>query len=59
MLANAVREVINKRDPMNQHYYAMVIKATILKPELLNRCVNQWTLFVDRSGRAGSAGLTK
>ena len=30
-------------------------KAAILKPELLN----QWTLFVDRSGRAGSAGLTK
>ena len=44
---------------MSQHYYAMAIKATILKPELLNRCVNQWTLFVDRIGRAGSAELTK
>ena len=47
------------KEPKDQHYYAMVIKATILKPELLNRCVNQWTLLVERIGRAGSAVLTK
>ena len=36
MLANAIREVIDKRDLMSQHYYAIASKATILKPELLN-----------------------
>ena len=28
------------KESKDQHYYAMVIKATILTPELLNRCAN-------------------